>query len=203
MSAPRPATRWRGRAAWLVGVVLLAGCLAMPTATTAAGIVDLDGRPQQPLQVPPGAVHVLVFVSQECPIANSYAPTLQQLAQQQTGAAVHWFVVHVDPELSAAAAREHAAAYGLPGTVLLDPRHQLARQLGITRTPEAAVLGADGLRYRGRIDDQWAALGSRRPAPTQCDLAAAIERAATGQSTPEPWPPAIGCRLPEPAAEQP
>ena len=134
MSAPRPATRWRGRAAWLPGVVLLAGCLAPPTATTAAGIVDLDGRPQQPLQVPPGAVHVLVFVSQECPIANSYAPTLQRLAQQQTGAAVHWFVVHVDPELAAAAAREHAAAYDLPGTVLRDPQHQLVQGISGVRS---------------------------------------------------------------------
>jgi nucleotide-binding universal stress UspA family protein len=201
MSATRSACRRPGRAVWLAGLLLLAGCRS-PSAPAATGVVDLDGRPQQPLAVPAGAVHVLVFVSQECPIANSYAPTLQRLAQQ-AGAAVRWFVVHVDPELSAAAAREHAAAYDLPGTVLRDPRHQLARQLGIHRTPEAAVLGSDGLRYRGRIDDQWPALGSRRPAPTQCDLEAAIERATSGQATPEPWPPAVGCRLPEPAAEQP
>ena len=187
-----------------LGAVLAGGfasCVGTPAPAPAAAttVLDLDGRAHQPLQVSPDGVHVLVFLSQECPIANGYAPTLQLLAGADAPPAVRWFLVHVDPELAVAAARDHATAYGLPGTVVLDPQHQLARALGITRTPEAAVLGPTGLCYRGRIDDQWAALGSRRPAPTCRDLQAAIALARTGRATAEPWPTAVGCLLPEPA----
>ena len=111
-------------------------------------------------------MHVLVFTSHECPIANAYAPTLQHLAASWRDAAVQLFVVHVDPDLTAAAAREHARAYALPGTIVLDPAHVLAAALGVTRTPEAVVLTAGGPAYRGRIDDQWRSLGTRAPAAT-------------------------------------
>jgi hypothetical protein len=195
----RPGRGWGRATALLLGCLGSAGCAAPPfDASARATVSDLDGRSQHPLQVAPGAVHVLVFLSQECPIANSYAPVLQQLARDHTGPAVRWFLVHVDPDLDVAAARAHASAYELPGTVVLDPHHQLATALGITCTPEAAVLGAAGLCYRGRIDDQWPALGSRRPA-TAPDLRAAIDRTRAGGEAPRPWPAAVGCRLPEPA----
>lgn len=191
----------------LVGAFGATGCMSARPDPASTAVFDTAGQPHLPLQVPPGTVHVLVFLSQECPIANGYAPTLQQLAQPASAPdpnqrpAVRWFLVHVDPDLSAAAAREHAAAFGLPGTVLLDPPHRLAQALGITRTPEAAVLSPAGLCYRGRVDDQWAALGSRRPAPTCHDLRAAIERAQNAGATPGPWPAAVGCLLPEPARQ--
>ena len=190
---------WGRSAALLLGCLGAVGCaVPPPDASAPVTVVDLDGHPQQPLQVPPGVLHVLVFLSQECPIANSYAPVLQQLAREHGGPGVRWFLVHVDPDLGMAAARTHAAAYELPGTVVLDPHHQLASALGITCTPEAAVLSPAGLCYRGRIDDQWPALGSRRPA-TEPDLRVAIDRTRAGGEVQRPWPAAVGCRLPEPA----
>jgi hypothetical protein len=179
------------RAAWMV-LGLFAACTA-----PAGAVVDLDGHCVDPRVVPPACVHVVVFTSHECPIANAYAPTLQHLAALHAPSAVHWFLVHVDPDLSAAAAREHANAFGLPGTILLDPQHELVRALQATKTPEAVVLGAAGLCYRGRIDDQWRALGARGQA-TQNDLEQAIARARLGQKSDEPWPVPVGCLLPEP-----
>jgi hypothetical protein len=145
-------------------------------------------------------VHVLLFLNPECPIANAYAPTLQSLAAGWQDQPVRLFLVHVDPAVDAARAATHAADYHLPGSVQLDPQHRVVRRVGITRTPEAAVLTSQGLIYRGRIDDQWQALGTRRPAATQNDLAQAVAAALNGQRPAEPWPPAVGCLLPEPAA---
>ncbi len=162
-------------------------------------VLDVDGSAHAPLEVAKGAVHVLVFLSQECPIANSYAPTLRELATRWREQPVRLFLVHVDPDLSSRAAREHRAAYDLPGTVLLDPEHLLAQRLGVQRTPEAVVLTADGLAYCGRIDDQWEALGSRRAAAHDTDLANAVITGLAGKFVPKPHPQAIGCRLPEPA----
>ena len=172
---------------WLVG-----SCAASP-ATQA-----LDGSGHRPLQPATGRVHVLVFTSQECPIANSYAPTLQALAARWRDRPVDLFVVHVDPQLTVAAAMAHAAEYGLPGVVLRDTEQRLAHALGVTRTPEAAVVTAAGLLYRGRIDDRWQALGLARAEPSQHDLADAVARALAGSSSVQLGPPAVGCLLPEP-----
>jgi hypothetical protein len=143
-------------------------------------------------------VHVLVFVSPECPIANACAPTLRSLAAQWQGRGVRLFLVHVEPETTADAAREHAREYELSGTILLDPGQHLAAALGVTRTPEAVVVNRTGIAYRGRIDDQWRDLGVRAQAPTEHDLRDAVEVALRGGAVPLPHPPAVGCLLPEP-----
>lgn len=178
----------------LAGTALLGLCACTP-----AGLVGIDGHRHDPRQVPPGRVHVVVFLSDECPIANSYAPTLATLANGWAGRAVDLFLVHVGNSIDADRARAHARTWSLPGTVLLDPRQDLARALDVTRTPEAVVLGHDGLVYRGRIDDQWRAIGSRSPEPSRHDLRDAVDAALAGRAVPAPHPPAVGCLLPEPA----
>jgi hypothetical protein len=182
-----------------VALALAIGLATAPACgVRAPALRDVDGREVAPLAVANGDVHVVVFTSHECPIANAYAPTLQQLAATWQSRTVRLFVVHVDPDLDAAAAREHAAAFGLPGTVVLDPHHTLARALGATHTPEAAVLTTCGLAYRGRIDDQWAALGARAPAASRHDLRDAVAAVLAGQAVATPRTAAVGCLLPEP-----
>lgn len=172
----------------------LGACAAAPAGNLA--LADLDGARHAPLQVADGTVHVLVFVSHECPIANAYAPTLRALAAAWSSQPVRLFLVHVDPDLTPAAARAHAAGYELPGTVVLDGG-ALARAVGVTRTPEAVVWTRRGLAYRGRIDDQWRGLGTRAPAASRHDLQAAVAAVLAGREVASPFPPAIGCLLPD------
>src|SRR5690606_39258423 len=125
---------------------------------------DLDGEGVAPLASAAHVVTVIVFISHECPIANGYAPTLQHLhASWANEPHVRMFLVHCDPDLTAAAARQHAADYQLPGKILLDPSQQMASACGVTITPEAVVYANGQIAYRGRIDDQWQQLGSRAP----------------------------------------
>lgn len=175
-------------------LLLLGGACQVP-----CHVVDIDGRPVDAVSPMPGLVHVVVFTSHECPIANAYAPRLRELAATEMGRSVRWFFVHVDPDLTPAAARQHATDYGLPGTIVLDPTHRLARDLGVTRTPEAAVVTAEGVAYRGRIDDEWVALGQRSGTVTQHDLRDAIAAAIDGRIAARRFVPAVGCLLPEPA----
>ncbi|HEU4420698.1 MAG TPA: redoxin domain-containing protein [Planctomycetota bacterium] len=176
--------------AWLAFV--MASC-----ATTRVQLQDLDGKAHDPLAVGHGAVHVLLFTSHECPIANAYAPTLRELASSWSGTAVRLFVIHVDPDLTVAAARTHARDYELPGSILLDPHHQLARAVGATKTPEAVVLTGSSMVYRGRIDDQWRALGSRAQDATSHDLRDAVAAALAGRAVAVASTPVVGCLLPE------
>ena len=175
---------------------VLAGCAADAVGPS---LKDLDGAQHAPLDVQGDAVHVLVFTSHECPIANAYAPTLRALqaewADQPRG---KLFLLHVDPDLSADRARQHAQDYQLPGTVLLDPTQVAASACAATITPEAVVLSKAGQLYRGRIDDQWRKLGSRAPEASSRDLADAVQLALQGARAPEPHPKAVGCLLPEP-----
>jgi hypothetical protein len=203
----RPAARTRKPAERTRRIVRGALGLAATLAVAACSITpsppstrDLDGHAHTPTVVPAGHVHVLAFVSPECPIANACAPSFAALARQWP-ATVRVYVVVVDPAVDAAAARRHRDDYELPGTVLLDPHHHLARSLGITMTPEFAVLTPGTLAYRGRLDDQWRALGSRAPTATQHDLRDAVAAAIGGRPVPTPWPEAVGCLLPEPAVE--
>ncbi|MBK8101372.1 MAG: redoxin domain-containing protein [Planctomycetes bacterium] len=178
------------RAAWLCS--LLCGCAgAAPTI-----LPDLDGRAQAPLTVAAGQLHVLFFVSQECPIANSYAPRIAELAAGWPGA-VRTFVVHVDPDLTVAAATAHARDYALPAPILLDPAQSLATALGITHTPEVAVLTTGGLAYRGRIDDRWGDLGEKSQEPETHDLRDAVAALLADRTIATPRTEPVGCLLPE------
>lgn len=177
------------RAVWLCA--LFAGCVAAPTTA-----LDLDGQAHTPLGVAPGHVHVLFFVSQECPIANSYAPRIAELAAGWP-AAVRTFVVHVDPDLTVAAVAAHARDYALPAPILLDPTHALATALGITHTPEAAVLTNGGLAYRGRIDDRWSDLGAKSQEPATHELRDAVVALLAGHPIATPRTEPVGCLLPE------
>ena len=179
----------RALVAALLGVV--AGCAAPDHALT---VSDLDGHPQRPLSVTDAAAHVLVFLAPDCPIANSYAPELAALIAEHREDPIHFFFVYVDPEITAAQARQHRDEYGLPGTIVLDPDQRLVRATGVTVTPEAVVVLPDErLAYRGRIDDSWADVGRRRPSPQHRDLRDALRSVLRGEEVPTPRTTAVGC----------
>ena len=80
----------------------------------------------------------------------------------------------------------------------MGPMPVLARACSATITPEAIVVSAKGIGYRGRIDDQWRKLGSRAPEASQHDLLDAVANVLQGDEVAQPFPKAIGCLLPEP-----
>lgn len=180
--------------AWPLLLAALTAC-ASPRGDDAG--VAIDGSPATPTAPAAGRVSVLVFTSLECPIANAYAPTLRQLAAQWQDAPVDLFLVVADPEVSLAAVQRHAAAYQLPGRIVLDRDQRLVRTCNATMTPEAVVWTTSGATYRGRIDDAWVARGNRRPAVVH-DLREAVQRTLGGDRTFAAGPPPIGCHLPTP-----
>jgi thiol-disulfide isomerase/thioredoxin len=156
---------------------------------------DLDGREVRPLQ--PGGASVLFFLAPDCPISNSYAPEVNALVKENAGGPLRFYAVYVDPDLTPAAARKHAAAFGYRCPVLLDPRHQLVAATGVTTTPEVAVVTADGrVAYRGRVDDRYPQLGTHRQAPTRRDLREALSAVLAGKPVPTPRTAAVGCAIP-------
>ncbi len=87
-------------------------------------------------------------------------PEVNRICRAYGAGGIRFYLVHADAELSVAEAAKHAAEYGYSSPVLMDRKHELVETLGVTTTPEVAVVTRDGaIAYRGRIDDRYAALG--------------------------------------------
>ena len=182
----------------LVLLAVLSGCAVpeAPAPSAPVALCSLDGSEHRPLEVAARTLHVLLFLTTDCPIANAYAPTIARLREEFEAQGVRFFLVHVDPQLGPDAALHHAAAYGHRPPILLDRRHELVRAVGATITPEVAVLAPGGvLAYRGRIDDWFGAIGKKRPAPTGHDLRDALGELLAGRAPREARTEAIGCDI--------
>jgi hypothetical protein len=142
----------------------------------------------------PSKIVVLVFISSECPISNKFAPELERLAHKFATNDVSFNLVYPNASDSKSKILEHRREYHLTAPYLRDPKHELVKAAGVTVTPEAAVFdSARELVYRGRINDQFLALGKGRPQPTQHDLEDAINALVAGQTPKQTRTEAVGC----------
>jgi hypothetical protein len=67
-------------------------------------------------------------------------------------------------------------------------------------TPQAFVIDRSGeIRYRGRIDNLYAALGKTRQQVTSHDLRDALDAVLVGGKVPHPETEALGCFITDPA----
>jgi hypothetical protein len=150
---------------------------------------------------PSGSANILFFITNDCPIANSYAPEIQRICADYASKGVACTLVYSDPTLDAAAIHKHFADYGYkpPIEAVSDAHHQLAHATGATITPEAVIVGKDGkVLYRGRIDNFYAALGKPRRFATEHDLRQALDEVLAGKPVTHPQTQAIGCYIPQP-----
>jgi hypothetical protein len=177
-------------------VLLIAGS-AVAAAPAAQGVVDLDGRPLDPLVVPAGArANVLVFTTTDCPISNRYAPEIKRLAAAYAERGVAFWIVYPVPGDTPEKIRAHASQFGLDLPIARDTRYALVRHTGVSVTPEVAVIDAGGaVAYRGRVDDRYVDFGVDRPAPTTRDLDTALTNLVAGKPVEPKTTRAIGCFL--------
>ena len=160
-------------------------------------LADVDGTRHGSADFAAARATVIAFIAPECPISNAYAPELARLWADYAPRGVQFFAAHSDPSVTVAAARRHAQAYRIPFPVLLDPKQSLARQAGVTRTLEVAVVGPAGrVLYRGRVDDRNAGYGVARPHATRQDLRAALDEILAGRPVSVPETKALGCAIP-------
>ena len=177
---------------YLCVIVCFAATVCLAASDRNVVFRDLADVPRHPLEAGEKDASVLVFFWQDCSVSNGYAPELNRIAASHTNCA--FYIVQVDPELTPAAAREHATQYHLSMPVLLDPKHQLVKLARATITPEAVVFGKNGeVLYRGRIDDNYAAFGKKRAAVRQHDLVDALDAIAAGAPVKFKETKAVGC----------
>lgn len=137
----------------------------------------LSGGTLTPFAKESDRVWVLVFISPDCPIANAYHPSLEQLARDFDSRGVHFVLVHANTSTTVEQARQHRREYDLKLPIVLDNEQRLARQLQAKATPEVFVMASGNRQplYRGKIDNWYQGYGKKRPRPTDHYLRQAIE----------------------------
>jgi peroxiredoxin/mono/diheme cytochrome c family protein len=174
-----------------------------PPRTTLRDLKGPDGRTVR-LAAPEGGATALVFYSSECPISNSYSPTLNALVREFPRSSLTMVGVCVDPDLTDEQVQAHAREFGLKFPVVRDRKGALAAQLGAKVTPEAFVVDAKGaVRYHGRIDDQYAARRQRNAHSESHELRDAVAAVLAGRDVRQAHVAAVGCPLPEPPKASP
>jgi peroxiredoxin len=148
---------------------------------------------------------VIVFLSFDCPISTSYSQPLTDIHNQLHKYGVTVIGLVPSQDMTPAEVAKKTREYKLPFAVFADKGLLAADALQARITPEVFVLdGGFVLRYRGRIDDAWAArLKENHQAGIQ-DLQQALGELLTGRRVSNPVTEPIGCEIvreSEPAAK--
>ena len=157
----------------------------------------LASQLHRPFEVGANKANVAIFILQDCPVSNGYAPEINRIVTEFGPEGIGFYLVHVDSNLRQDEARKHAEGFGFKCPVLVDRDHKLVRRAKATVAPEAFVIGRDGvILYRGRIDDRYVAIGKRKPAPTTRDLRDALQAVLEDRPVRNPVTKPLGCFIP-------
>jgi hypothetical protein len=173
-----------------------AALLAMLAPFASAQSRDVDSQPH-PAFKPGGKAGVLFFVATDCPISNTYAPTMASVCREYATKGVSCTLVYEDLRSTATAVRKHTIEYrlgGIPTTV--DTTRALADRALVEITPTAVVTDVHGdVRYQGRIDNLYINIGRTRQVVTSHDLTDALDAVLAGKAVRQPHTEALGCYI--------
>jgi len=134
--------------------VLGASAAEFPIGSKITQIEVKDGAKTVAVNPSAADATVLIFVSTQCPISNSYNSRMNALYKDYAGKNVQMVFVNANANESPAEIEQHAKANQFPFTVHKDAANALADKFGATVTPETYVFDKSGvLRYHGYIDD--------------------------------------------------
>lgn len=157
--------------------------------------LSLNAQPQQPDADAP-RLAAYIFTHTDCPVANRYAPELARIHAEYAPRGVQFYLVYVDPALTADEIRTHMTEWGYSMGVVRDSYHDLVAVAGALRTPEVAVF-APGRRllYCGRIDNLYEDYGKARAEASQRDVRNALDAALAGKPIETSRTVAVGCYI--------
>ena len=157
---------------------------------------DLDGKSYSLKASEEQRALVLIFVTTDCPIANSYQPLLARLHKEFQNRGFEFALIHEGHNQTLEKLKEHSAEYSVPFSVVMDAEHSIARRAGATKTPEVFVFGSGGvILYQGRIDNLHQGFGKKRAAVSREDLRIALRELDSGESIRVPKTEAVGCSI--------
>jgi peroxiredoxin len=183
----------------LVSAVAQAGGIAASASSVrkveSFTLTDCHGKVHTLAEYADQPVVVIAFLGTECPLAKLYGGRLAELERKYVARHVQFLGVDSNRQDSITELAAYARACKIGFPVFKDLNNKLADQLSATRTPEVFVLDQDrGVRYHGRIDDQFGVGFVRKTASTH-ELQSALDELLAGRAVTKTETPAIGCLI--------
>lgn len=134
---------------------------------------------------------VLMFISTQCPVSNSYNEKMNELYQNYHTKNIAFIGLNSNKAEAAENIKEHAEDHGFQFPILKDKNNIIADRLDAQVTPEIYVLNTNfEILYHGRIDD---ARGSGLAKNN--DLINALNEILTGKEVAVKRTRAMGCTI--------
>ncbi len=137
---------------------------------------------------------VFVFLSESCPICQSYTLPLKELYKTYSKKSIRFVGVFPNEDVSQKELNEFKRTYSIPFELIVDSAGTLTKKLNASVTPEVFVEDMSGkVIYSGRIDDSFYAVGKRRKVVTTHELADALGSYVSHKDIKIPKTQAVGC----------
>lgn len=137
---------------------------------------------------------VYIFLSETCPICQSYTLTLKELYKKYSDKHVKFVGVFPNYYADSDEIQKFKEKYSIPFPLIIDGGAELTKRFGATITPEVFVENSDQqLLYSGRIDDSFYAIGKRRKVITATELVDALNAIVNNETIKVNKTQAVGC----------
>jgi peroxiredoxin len=169
-------------------------CNSSKTFITIAFVIVLASSFTKKVNPEYKAITVYVFLSESCPICQSYTLTLKNLYKKYNNKNISFIGVFPNYYSDADSITAFKKKYSIPFELIVDKDAAITKRLNATITPEVFVENeAHQLLYSGRIDDSFYALGKRRKIISSNDLENVLQQIVTFQKINIPPTQAVGC----------
>jgi len=157
-------------------------------------LTTINGQSIAPLADSSTKAVALIFVSNDCPVANAFQPSLVAFHKAYAGRGVVCVQVHCSSVVTADEVKKHVVEFSITMPVVFDPKQKLGRLTGAKVTPEAIVIDRTGtVRYRGAINNLYAGYGKKRRVATAHYLQDAVDAVLAGETVKTPKTKPVGC----------
>lgn len=142
----------------------------------------------------PKETTVYIFLSETCPICQSYTLTLKDLYKKYSDKHVKFVGVFPNYYADSDEIQKFKEKYSIPFSLIIDGGSELTKRFGATITPEVFVENSEKqLLYSGRIDDSFYAIGKRRKVITSTELVDALNAIVNNETIKVTKTQAVGC----------
>lgn len=141
-------------------------------------------------------ITVLIFLKEECPICQKYAPILRKITQEFGSDSVHFFGIFPDKSPNTKNIEDFVRKYSISFPIILDTTLEFTRFCEAKITPEVFVYDTFGhMRYSGRIDDWFVSFGKKQTAAKKHNLKEALRALILNKPVEFEKTDAVGCYI--------
>ncbi|MBL7838385.1 MAG: hypothetical protein JNM67_12770 [Bacteroidetes bacterium] len=134
---------------------------------------------------------VLVFLNGECPVCRKYAGTFKPMLEEKIP------ILFVFPGNQDTTQIKHLMAYdSVPDSLIItDVNYDISRYFEANVTPQAILTINGKIKYSGKIDDRFEALGSSKPKASIDYIRNALNSLKNHETVEVPFTQAVGCLI--------